>query len=92
MAEFIKIFLVVFLAEIGDKTQIATLLFASEQKVPPLLVFAAAGGALIATTAIAVLLGSQVARWVDMVPLKLIAGTGFIVIGTWTVLQHYEIV
>ena len=44
----------VFLAELGDKTQLATLLFASEGKVSPLMVFVASAGALVLSSAIAV--------------------------------------
>ena len=90
MQNLLTIFLTVFLAELGDKTQLATLLFASEGKSRPLLVFAAAAGALVASTAIAVLLGSFAERYLAMVPLKLIAGVGFIAIGMWTVADYFR--
>ena len=46
MREVLLMFATVFLAESGDKTQLATVLFASENKMSPWAVFAASGGAL----------------------------------------------
>lgn len=84
------IFITVFLAELGDKTQLATVLFAADRAHHPFLVFAAAAGALIASTAIAVALGTLAERYLSMIPLKLIAGLGFIAIGGWTVAEHFR--
>ena len=89
MSQIVAIFVTVFLAELGDKTQLATLLFASDRQNAPVVVFLAAGGALVASTAIAVLLGATAERYLTMVPLKLIAGIGFIVIGVWTLWDHF---
>lgn len=89
MKALIVMFAAVFLAELGDKTQLATVLFASNGRHSPLTVFLVAGGALLASTALAVLLGSMAERWLTMIPLKLIAGLGFIAIGVWTVWSHY---
>lgn len=86
----LAIFLTVFFAELGDKTQLATVLFATEGQRSPWLVFAAASLALAASTAIAVLLGTYAAKYMEMVPLKLIAGVGFIAIGGWTLLEHFK--
>ncbi len=83
------IFVTVFLAELGDKTQLATLLFAAERAHHPLLIFLAAAGALIAATAIAVALGTLAERTLTMIPLKLIAGLGFLAIGAWTLWDHF---
>jgi len=90
MLKVITIFVAVFIAELGDKTQLATLLFASEGDHRPIVVFLAAAGALVLSTALAVLVGSMGAKWLDMVPLKLISGLGFIAIGIWTVAEHYR--
>ena len=90
MYAFLSMFAAVFLAELGDKTQLATLLFASEHKVSPLTVFAASGGALLLSAAIATFLGTVASRYLGGVPLKLIAGIGFIVIGVMSVAQHYR--
>ena len=90
MLKLAAIFAVVFVAELGDKTQLATLLFASDREQNPLLVFVAAASALVLSTAIAVLVGSQAARYLESVPLKLIAGLGFVVLGGWTLVEHFR--
>ncbi len=90
MTQALAIFAAVFMAELGDKTQLATLLFASDKQQSPLIVFLAAAGALVASTAIAVLLGSLAERYLAMIPLKLIAGIGFILIGAWSIWEHYS--
>ncbi len=81
---FITTFITIFLAELGDKTQLATLLFASDTKTSKWLVFAGAALALVATSAIAVVLGSTVSTMVSEKTLKIVAGSGFILIGVWT--------
>ena len=90
MREFLLMFVAIFFAELGDKTQLATLLFASEKKLPPLMVFGASAGALALSAAIAVLLGSLAARYLAGVPLKLIAGIGFVVIGVLSIADHFR--
>jgi putative Ca2+/H+ antiporter (TMEM165/GDT1 family) len=88
LAPYFAIFATVFLAELGDKTQFATLLFASEEKQSPWLVFAAAAAALVASTAIAVLVGTAAQRFIHGAPLKLIAAIAFLAIGVWTIWDH----
>ncbi|TNE66650.1 MAG: UPF0016 family protein [Alphaproteobacteria bacterium] len=90
MEAFFAIFITVFLAELGDKTQLATVLFAADGKLPPFVVFLAAAAALVASTAIAVVLGQMAERYLTMIPLKLIAGLGFIAIGAFTVWGHFQ--
>jgi len=84
---FGTIFLTVFVAEMGDKTQLATMLFAAEGR-SKWLVFAAAALALVLAAAIGVLVGAQIERWVSPRTLKVIAGIGFIAIGLWTLLAR----
>ena len=84
---FGTIFLTVFVAEIGDKTQLATMLFAAEGR-SKWLVFAAAALALVLAAAIGVLVGAQIERWVSPRTLKVTAGIGFIAIGLWTLLAR----
>ena len=90
MSEIFVIFATVFLAELGDKTQLATLLFAAERNTSPLLVFLAAAGALVLSSALAVALGVGAERYLSALPLKLIAGLGFIAIGLWTLWGHFQ--
>jgi len=84
---FGTIFLTVFIAEMGDKTQLATMLFAAEGR-GKWLVFGAAGLALLLAAAIGVLVGAQVERWIAPRTLKVIAGIGFVAIGAWTLLSR----
>jgi putative Ca2+/H+ antiporter (TMEM165/GDT1 family) len=87
MRQLVIIFASVFLAEIGDKTQLATLLFATNRDVGKVAVFCAAALALVLTTAIAVAAGEALTRAVQPSTLKRVAGAGFILIGLWTVLS-----
>jgi len=78
------IFATVFIAELGDKTQLATLMFASDKEVSKWLVFVGASAALIATSALGVLGGAAISHYVSERTLQSIAGIGFIAIGIWT--------
>ena len=81
---FLTVFGAIFIAELGDKTQLATLLFAADNEVSKLTIFFAASLALIATTAIGVLAGGIVSNYIDARYLHYIAGAGFIMIGIYT--------
>lgn len=87
---FLTIFVTVFLAEIGDKTQIATMLFATDQQVNRLLVFAAASAALVLSSAIGVFAGSLLSQYIDPDWLNRIAAVGFIVIGAWMLFASFN--
>ncbi|PYS42477.1 MAG: hypothetical protein DMG14_03880 [Acidobacteria bacterium] len=88
MKPLLVIFGSVLLAELGDKTQIATVLFATEKAVRPLSVFIAAASALVVSTLLAVLFGSTITRFIPATTLKLIAGVAFIAVGIWTILSR----
>lgn len=81
------VFGTVFLAELGDKTQLATLLFATKESANLMSVFVGATLALALATAVAVAGGTLVSRYADPQILTYVAGAGFIVIGIWTVWQ-----
>jgi putative Ca2+/H+ antiporter (TMEM165/GDT1 family) len=84
---FLTVFAAVFLAELGDKTQLATVLFAADGAVSKLTIFTAASMALIVATAIGVLAGGIVAQYVSPKVLNYVAGAGFIGIGIWTLVR-----
>lgn len=81
---FVTIFIAVFIAELGDKTQLATMLFATDKEVSKYTVFFAASAALIIATAIGVLAGSLFSEFINEKYLHYIAGIGFILIGAFT--------
>lgn len=81
------VFATVLLAELGDKTQIATLLFAADPRLSRLGVFVASAGALALSSLLAVLVGGQLANILSPRLLKSIAGAGFVLIGLWTLLD-----
>jgi putative Ca2+/H+ antiporter (TMEM165/GDT1 family) len=83
---FALIFITMFLAEIGDKSQLATLLYASDAQVNRWVVFAASASALVCAVGIGVLVGSQLERFVQPPTLKWISGVGFLLVGAWTLL------
>jgi len=84
---FATVFGTVFLAELGDKTQLATMLFAAKGTVSLWTIFAGAAIALVVTSAIGVAAGSLIAEYVNPKWLSYVAGIGFIVIGAWTLYQ-----
>lgn len=84
---FATVFATIFLAELGDKTQLATLLFASRAPTNLFTVFIGASLALIATSLIGVAAGSLVAHYVDPKYLAYVAGLGFVLVGIWTIWQ-----
>jgi putative Ca2+/H+ antiporter (TMEM165/GDT1 family) len=85
---FFTVFTTVFIAEIGDKTQLATMLFASDPKVSKWVIFAGSAGALVIASAIGVMVGAELERFVSPRTLKVVAGVGFIAIGLWTLLSR----
>jgi len=84
---FVTVLGTVFVAELGDKTQLATLLFATKSAGGLLTVFLAASLALILTSAVAVIAGGVLSEYISARFLSYIAGAGFIAIGIWTLWQ-----
>ena len=84
---FLTIFAAVFIAELGDKTQLATMLFAADKEVSKYTVFLAASAALIFASAIGVLAGSLLSEYINEKILHYVAGFGFIAIGAFTLYQ-----
>ncbi len=83
----LTVFASVFVAELGDKTQLATLLFAADKEVSKLTVFFGASLALIVASGIGVLAGGIISQYVSEKHLQYVAGIGFIAIGIWTLFK-----
>lgn len=77
----------VFVAELGDKTQLATMMFAAKGQVSKTEVFVAASAALVLSTLIGVFAGRIVTEFVGEQVLRYVAGAGFVAIGLWTLLR-----
>lgn len=80
----LTVFGAVFVAEMADKTQLVTMLFAADKEVSKWTVFFGSASALVLTSAIGVLAGTLLAQFVNVKVMSVIAGSGFILIGAWT--------
>jgi putative Ca2+/H+ antiporter (TMEM165/GDT1 family) len=85
---FATVFATVFVAELGDKTQLATLLYASDAAHPKLTVFAASAAALVLSSALGVLGGALLAEHVSPRVIRWLAGLGFIAVGLWVLIAR----
>jgi Ca2+/H+ antiporter, TMEM165/GDT1 family len=78
----VSTYVAVFVAELGDKTQLATMSLASGSDAGARWsVFAGSALALVTTSALAVLAGGVVTRWLSPMWLHRIAGGVFLVLG-----------
>ena len=82
--QLITTFVTVFLAELGDKTQIATFSFAANPNYNKWLVLVGACSALFLISFLAVLIGAKVGDLVNPKHLKVVSGLLFIGIGLFT--------
>jgi putative Ca2+/H+ antiporter (TMEM165/GDT1 family) len=87
MKTLLAIFVSVFLAELGDKTQLAMLLFATNANHSRVGVFVASSAALVLSTLLAVVFGDLIGRVVSPATLQIVAAFGFIAIGVWILLS-----
>nr|WP_231505939.1 TMEM165/GDT1 family protein [Planktothrix serta] len=86
---FVSTFITIFLAEIGDKTQLTTLLMVAQSHAP-WVVFAGAGTALVLTSFLGVLLGQWLATRISPRTLERAAGSSLLLISAlliWEVLH-----
>ena len=81
------VFAAVFIAELGDKTQLATMLFAADKEVSKWTVFWGASAALVVATAIGVIAGTLLSEVINEKYLNILAGAGFILIGAFTLVR-----
>lgn len=84
---FFTVFAAVFIAELGDKTQLATMLFAADREVSKWTVFWAASSALMVATAIGIIAGTVLSEFINERYLNYTAGVGFILIGAFTLVR-----
>jgi putative Ca2+/H+ antiporter (TMEM165/GDT1 family) len=87
MKLFFTVFATVFIAEIADKTQLATMLYASGAQNSKLVVFAGSALALVAASALAVFAGSVLSNFINEKVMAKIAGAAFIIAGLWIMLR-----
>ncbi|HEX9594334.1 MAG TPA: TMEM165/GDT1 family protein [bacterium] len=80
---FATVFVTVFLAEIADKTQVATLLYATRGGNDRLTVFLGSAAALVVASAIAVFAGVLLSHWLNPKYVSWVAGAAFILVGVW---------
>ena len=78
----------IFLAELGDKTQLATLTLASTGRGGKLAVFIGSALALCCTSALAVVGGEAIGRVVNPIWLRRAAGVAFVVLGALYLLKR----
>jgi putative Ca2+/H+ antiporter (TMEM165/GDT1 family) len=78
------VFAAVFVAEMADKTQLVTMLFATDREVSKWLVFLGSASALVLTSAIGVVAGALLSQFLNVKTMSIVAGSGFILIGMWT--------
>jgi putative Ca2+/H+ antiporter (TMEM165/GDT1 family) len=88
IAAFGATFATIFLAEMGDKTQLMTISFAA--KYPRWLVFWAVFLAMAMLTLIAVLIGEAITRVVPLEYIKVASGVVFIAFGAWGICKRNE--
>jgi putative Ca2+/H+ antiporter (TMEM165/GDT1 family) len=83
---FLMAFGMLFLAELGDKTQLAVFTLVAQYN-KPLPIFLGASSALVLVTLIGALLGNLVTRYIPPVYLKFAAGILFIGIGIFVLIE-----
>ena len=87
---FMTIFVTIFLSELGDKNQLATLVFAAQPGRSALVVFVAATTALCVSTFVAIAIGKAATQYIHRLPMGLISGIMFIMIGIFAIYEHFE--
>jgi putative Ca2+/H+ antiporter (TMEM165/GDT1 family) len=92
MIKLILAFLTIFISELGCKTQITTLLLSSNKNANILGIFILTSIALLLANALAAYIGSFGAKYLDMIPLRLISGIGFVAIGVFSIFEHFKFI
>jgi putative Ca2+/H+ antiporter (TMEM165/GDT1 family) len=84
---FLTVFGAIFIAELGDKTQLATMMFAADKQVGKWVIFAGASAALVAASAIGVLAGHLLSQYLDEKVMGYVAGSVFVLIGVFMIIK-----
>ena len=87
---FITTFTTIFIAELGDKTQIATLMLSAESG-RPIIVFLGSSSALVFASLLGALTGGSISSFVPEVVLKSIASITFFIIGIRLFINSFTI-
>lgn len=81
---FFTVFATVFVAELGDKTQLSTVLYASGSQHSKWVVFLGSALALVVSSALGVFVGGFIGSRISPTVIGRVAGVGFILVGAWT--------
>ncbi|MEA2624048.1 MAG: hypothetical protein QOD06_93 [Candidatus Binatota bacterium] len=81
------VFATVFVAELGDKTQLSTMLYAAGARNARWTVFLGSALALVLSSALGVFAGALIGSRINPRMLARIAGVGFVAVGVWTFLK-----
>jgi len=87
---FATVFGAIFVAEMADKTQLITMLFAADKDAGKWTVFLGAALALVMASAIGVAAGTLLSHVISARMMSMIAGAGFIVIGVFTLYHGWQ--
>jgi putative Ca2+/H+ antiporter (TMEM165/GDT1 family) len=87
-SEYIQALFFIFAAEMGDKTQILAMMFATKYKLSKVLIGIALGSLL--NHGLAVLFGSLLGQLIPIYVLQMIAGMAFIGFALWTLMDSKD--
>ena len=85
----ISTFLTVFLAELGDKTQLATVALSGTSD-RPLAVFLGSSTALVLASLLGAMAGGSIASLIPTEWLQLLAAVGFLIIGSQLLMRSSD--
>ena len=85
---FMTTFATIFLAEMGDKTQLAAMTMAADTK-KPVAVFLASALALVCVSALGVAVGGTLGHYLPLEWIRRVAALGFIAIGVLILLDKF---
>jgi len=84
---FFVVFITIFLAEIGDKTNIAALLFSTRKEINKMTILGAATLAFVAATLVSIIVGTFIGNVIPRKVINYVSGIIFILIGIVIILS-----